>query len=103
MPALIQCRDLDQRGGRAHDPFRQVGAAIEDWAAKRPAHGAVVILCQTFPKLWRGALTVGKFVEDHGIDLVVIGRRGMGSMEGYLLGSVSQKVTYLSPVPVLIV
>jgi nucleotide-binding universal stress UspA family protein len=33
----------------------------------------------------------------------VIGSRGMGTMEGYLLGSVSHKVTGLSEVPVLVV
>lgn len=36
-------------------------------------------------------------------DLIAIGRRGRGRLEGLLLGSVSQKLAALSPVPVLIV
>ncbi|MEI4231714.1 universal stress protein [Roseovarius sp. D22-M7] len=47
--------------------------------------------------------TIIKFAKEHGHDLIVIGSRGMGSMEGYLLGSVSLKVTGLSEVPVLVV
>ena len=47
--------------------------------------------------------TIVKFAKEHENDLIVIGSRGMGSMEGYLLGSVSHKVTGLSDVPVLIV
>lgn len=47
--------------------------------------------------------TIVKFSKEHENDLIVIGSRGMGSMEGYLLGSVSHKVTGLSEVPVLVI
>jgi nucleotide-binding universal stress UspA family protein len=42
---------------------------------------------------------------DHvrGADALVIGRRGRGRLAGLLLGSVSQKMATLSPVPVTIV
>jgi len=36
-------------------------------------------------------------------DLMVIGRRGRGRLTGLLLGSVSQKLAALSPVPIVIV
>ena len=71
--------------------------------AKKRAKDAGKTDVRAFVKAGPTSRNIVKFVEDHGIDLIVIGRRGMGSMEGYLLGSVSQKVTYLSPVPVLIV
>ena len=49
------------------------------------------------------ARTIVKFSEEHDNDLIVIGSRGLGSIEGYLLGSVSHKVTGLSDRPVLVV
>ena len=39
----------------------------------------------------------------HGAHLLAIGRRGRGRLAGLLLGSVSQKLAALSPVPVVII
>lgn len=43
------------------------------------------------------------FAEEHDVDLIVIGGRGLGSIEGYLLGSISHKVTGIAECPVLVV
>jgi nucleotide-binding universal stress UspA family protein len=42
-------------------------------------------------------------VQKEKIDLVVIGSRGLGTLQGALIGSVSQKIAHLAPCPVLIV
>ncbi|MCF4098442.1 universal stress protein [Maritalea mediterranea] len=49
------------------------------------------------------ARTIVKSADKHDCDLIIIGSRGMGSVEDYLLGSVSHKVTGLSKRPVLVV
>lgn len=43
------------------------------------------------------------FAEENDADLIVMGGRGLGSVESYLLGSVSHKVTGTSSCPVMIV
>lgn len=49
------------------------------------------------------ARTIVKFAEDHDVSLVVLGSRGLSDSEGYLLGSVSHKVTSTCKRPVLVV
>ena len=44
-----------------------------------------------------------KFSEDHDVDLIVMGCRGMSDSTRYLLGSVSHKVTSLAQCPVMVV
>ena len=49
------------------------------------------------------ARTIVSFSKEHKNDLIVIGSRGLGSLEGVLLGSVSHKVTSMAKSPVLVV
>lgn len=46
---------------------------------------------------------IAQFVTDHGIEQVVMGSRGLGTVAGMLLGSVTTKVLHLVRVPVLLV
>ena len=46
---------------------------------------------------------IAQFVTDHGIQQVVMGTRGHGTIVGRLLGSVTTKVLHLVRVPVLLV
>jgi nucleotide-binding universal stress UspA family protein len=47
--------------------------------------------------------TIVAFGKENDVDLIVLGSRGVGDIEGYLLGSVSHKVTSLADCPVLVV
>ncbi len=49
------------------------------------------------------ARTIVDYVHNNGIDLVVLGSRGVGEVESALLGSVSQKVSLLSECAVMII
>ncbi len=49
------------------------------------------------------AETIARYVTDHGIGQVVMGRSGMGSLSSLLLGSVANKLLHLAHVPVLLV
>ncbi len=46
---------------------------------------------------------IARHVKTNGIDLIVMGTRGLGAVQGMLLGSVANKVLYLVDVPVTLV
>ena len=58
---------------------------------------------RAFVKVGPPARTIVKFAEDKDVDLIVLGSRGLGDLEGYLLGSVSHKVTSLADCPVMVI
>ena len=56
---------------------------------------------QTHVKLGDPAETLAALAEELGCDHIVIGTRGLGSISGLVLGSVTRKVLHLAKVPVL--
>ncbi|WP_299822247.1 universal stress protein [uncultured Jannaschia sp.] len=58
---------------------------------------------RAFVRAGHPARSMIDFAEQHDVDLIVIGSRGVGSVENYLLGSVSHKVSGLARCPVLVV
>lgn len=56
-----------------------------------------------FVKSGPPARTIVNFAKDKNADLIILGSRGLGDVEGYLLGSVSHKVTSLSHCPTMVV
>lgn len=88
--------------GRMDDAMRDHASEVAEYAkAKASEAGATQV--RAFVRTGQPARTIVRFAKEHDCDLIVLGARGMGSVEGYLLGSVSHKVTGLSPVPVLVV
>ncbi len=81
---------------RAH--AREVADAGRTIAIEAGATGA-----RGFVKGGQPARSIIAFAREHGVDLIVIGSRGLGSIESFLLGSVSHKVTGLADCPVLVV
>ena len=49
------------------------------------------------------APTIARYAKDHGIDLIVMGTRGLGPIKSLVLGSVAYKVVHLADVPVTLV
>ena len=49
------------------------------------------------------ARTIIDIAQEKGVDAIIVGKRGAGRVAGLLLGSVSQKLVSLSPVPVTVV
>ncbi|WP_206811199.1 universal stress protein [Paradesulfitobacterium ferrireducens] len=44
-----------------------------------------------------------QYAEDHQVDLIVIGTRGLGGFKKLLMGSVAQKVVSYSKIPVMVI
>lgn len=72
-------------------------------AAKDRAHkaGAGTILLESRPG--EAAQTIIEIAQEKKADAIVVGKRGAGRVAGVLLGSVSQKLVILSPVPLTVV
>jgi nucleotide-binding universal stress UspA family protein len=49
------------------------------------------------------APTIIDIAREKGADAIVVGRRGIGQVAGLLLGSVSQKLVSLAPIPVIVI
>ena len=71
--------------------------------AKSVAADAGIERTRAFVKAGHPARTIIAFAKEHKCDLIVMGTRGAGSIENYLLGSVSHKVTGLAHCPVMTV
>ena len=72
-------------------------------AAKARALDAGVADVHAYIRPGNPARTIVAESKTQGADLIVIGSRGLGSAERFLLGSVSHKVTGLAECPVLVV
>lgn len=84
------------------DAMREYATGIVESAKKFAAeHGSKNL--RGFVKSGQPARTIVNFAKDRNVNLIVLGSRGVGDVEGYLLGSVSHKVTSLAHCPTLVV
>ena len=88
--------------GNVDDVMRDHAREVAE-AGRALAHEAGVSGARAFVKGGQPARSIIAFAREHGMDLIVIGSRGLGSIESFLLGSVSHKVTGLADCPVLVV
>ena len=84
------------------DSMREfAGDLVEKAKALAAEQGAKQV--RGFVKSGPPARTIVGFAKDREASLIVLGSRGLGDVEGFLLGSVSHKVTSLADCPVLVV
>ncbi|WP_299904809.1 universal stress protein [uncultured Paracoccus sp.] len=100
--SISMVRGALEPGGNLDAAMRDTARNAADYA-KSHATDAGVAKVSAFIKAGQPARTIISVATEKGADLIVVGSRGLGSTEGYLLGSVSHKVTGLSDCPVLVV
>lgn len=72
-------------------------------AARERARNAGVTMIQLESRTGDVALTIIEIAQEKRADAIVAGKRGTGRVAGLLLGSVSQKLVSLAPLPVTII
>lgn len=100
--SLSMVRGRSEPGSNLDEAMRATARNAADFA-KSHAREAGVEQVSAFIKAGQPARTIVRVAEEKSCDLIVVGSRGLGSTEGYLLGSVSHKVTGLADCPVLVV
>ena len=84
------------------DILRKHASSVAE-SAKKAAQDLGAKKVRAFVKNGPPARTIVSFAKDKDVDLIVLGSRGHGDVEGFLLGSVSHKVTSLAKCPVMVV
>jgi nucleotide-binding universal stress UspA family protein len=64
---------------------------------------AASVRFQTFLRMGAIAETIAQVAREKSIDHIVMGARGLGSIQGLLLGSVATKVIHLAEVPITLI
>jgi nucleotide-binding universal stress UspA family protein len=88
----------DPADTRMFEKAREVVEAAGDWARKR---GAAKV--ETYARHGPPARTLVSFAHEKNASAIVVGSRGLGDVSGYLLGSVSQKISHMADCTCIIV
>lgn len=100
--SLSMVRGNIEFGGNLDDAMRGAARKAAD-QAKAHASNAGVKQVSAFIKAGQPARTIVAMANEKACDLIVVGSRGLGATEAYLLGSVSHKITSIADCPVMVV
>jgi len=98
---VINTRYYDTSIDSAVEPLRERGERYVDDLAKLARDADLSVT--TAVELGRPARVILDYIDDHGVDLVVMGTTGRGDLERRLLGSTTEHVVTHAPVPVHVV
>lgn len=85
-----------------HDLLELAGRTVLDEGEKTARNLGITDLVVDVAEGHPAEQIIG-FAKENGVDLIVMGSRGLSDLPGLLLGSVSHKVIHLSDMPVLVV
>lgn len=101
LEATLSARPIENREN-IDDVMRTTAREVAE-AARKIAQDEGAPKVRVFVKSGPPARSIVAFARERGSDLIVVGSRGLGSSEGFLVGSVSHKITGLADCPVLVV
>ncbi len=97
--SLVRTRELPQPPDEAlHEQAR---AIVEQATARARARGVENV--EGMVKRGPIARTIVDTAKEQGVDAIVMGSRGLGDVTGFLLGSVSHKVSHIAECTVIVV
>jgi len=82
---------------RAEEHFKEAFQALSETARQQG------IALETAVLVGHPAEQIVHFAEEHGVDLIVVGNRGLSQGKRWLLGSVSERVLRYAHCPVMVV
>ncbi|WP_439524526.1 universal stress protein [Marivita sp.] len=100
--SLSMVRGTGEHLGKPDSAMREAAREAADHAKIRALELGVSEV-HAYIKGGQTARTIVTFASDRTCDLIVVGSRGLGASESYMLGSVSHKVTSITSIPVLVV
>lgn len=95
--AAVEVLYVLEPGTRSDDAATEQATAMLDEATAHDAPGSV----ETHIEEGRPAEVITTVADDHGVDLIVMGRQGRSGLDDRLLGSVTERVLREMTVPVL--